>query len=442
VDHGWSRTALYLVDRSRGAAAEAKPQPMVEGVEASFGAVARDEALYVRTNDGAPSYRLYAVDPARPARAAWREIVAARPDAVLSDFAVVGAKIVLEYLASAASRLEVCDREGRARAEVKLPAIGSVDAIGADWDGGEVFFGFSSYAVPPAVYRHDLATGRTELWQTVAAPGLDPAAITAELVHYPSKDGTSISMFLVRRKDVARDGRAPVLLNGYGGFNVAMTPAFGRSLYLFLERGGVYAVPHLRGGGEYGEAWHRAGMLEHKQNVFDDFIGAAEWLLAQRWTTRERLAILGGSNGGLLVGAAVTQRPELFRAAVSQVPLLDMLRYHRFLIAQLWIPEYGSPDDPAAFQWLRRYSPYHHVTPGRAYPAVLFATAESDSRVDPLHARKMAARLQAATSAGDERPILLRIETRAGHGAGKPIAKVLDEAVDTWTFLFWQLGLE
>jgi prolyl oligopeptidase len=219
-----------------------------------------------------------------------------------------------------------------------------------------------------------------------------------------------------------------------------MTPAFSRSLLLWLERGGLIAIPNIRGGGEYGESWHQGGMLGRKQNSFDDFIAAAEWLIREGYTRPERLAVAGGSNGGLLMGAVLTQRPELFRAVVIQVPLLDMLRYHRFLIARLWIPEYGSPEDPEAFRWLRAYSPYHHVRPGTQYPAVLLATAESDTRVDPMHARKMTARLQAATASG--RPVLLRLEARAGHGAGKPLAKVLDELTDTWTFVFSEVGVE
>jgi prolyl oligopeptidase len=246
-------------------------------------------------------------------------------------------------------------------------------------------------------------------------------------------------MFLVHRKELVRDVANPTYLTGYGGFNIPMTPGFSRSLLAWLEQGGVVAVPNLRGGGEYGERWHQGGMLATKQNTFDDFIAAAEYLIRERFTSPERLAIAGGSNGGLLMGAALTQRPELFRAVVIQVPLLDMLRYHRFLIARLWIPEYGSADDPEQFRWLRAYSPYHHVRDGTAYPAVLLATAESDTRVDPMHARKMAARLQAATSA--DRPVLLRLEARAGHGAGKPVSKVLEELVDTWSFVAAELGV-
>jgi prolyl oligopeptidase len=339
----------------------------------------------------------------------------------------------------ASSRLRLTDLDGYPVEDVTLPEIGSLFGLGAEWDGRELFYGFSSYTVPPSVYRIDLATGRSALWRRVEAD-VDPSRFVVRQVSYPSRDGTSVSMFLVHRSGLKQDGDNPTYLTGYGGFNISMTPAFSRSLLLWLEHGGVVAVPNIRGGGEYGETWHQAGILASKQNSFDDFIGAAEWLIRERYTRSERLAAAGGSNGGLLVGAVLTQRPELFRAVLVQVPLLDMLRYHRFLIARLWIPEYGSAEDPAQFRWLRAYSPYHHVREGVAYPAVLLATAESDTRVDPMHARKMAARLQAATSA--DRPILLRLESRAGHGAGKPLSKVVDELTDSWTFVFSELGVE
>jgi prolyl oligopeptidase len=356
----------------------------------------------------------------------------------MEGVAAIGDRLVVQWLCDASSRLSLHASDGGRLREIPLPTIGSVAGLTGEWDGDETFFGFSSFAVPPAVYRLDLATGEAAPWQRVPAE-VDPDAYRVRLVHYPSRDGTRISMFLVDRKDRPADGRGAAVLTGYGGFAVSHTPAFGRSLLLLLDSGALYAVAHLRGGGEYGEAWHRAGMLGHKQNVFDDFAAAAEHLVSGGHCAKDRLAILGGSNGGLLVGAALTQRPELFRAVVCQVPLLDMLRYPLFRIARLWVPEYGSPDDPEAFRWLHAYSPYHHVTDGTAYPAVLLTTGESDSRVDPMHARKMAARLQAASSSG--RPILLRVETRAGHGQGKPISKVLDEWTDVWSFVFAELGL-
>jgi prolyl oligopeptidase len=262
-------------------------------------------------------------------------------------------------------------------------------------------------------------------------------------VWFSSKDGTKIPMFVFHKKGLELNGKNPTLLTGYGGFNISLTPSFSAARYLWLEHGGVFAVANLRGGAEFGEDWHRAGMLDKKQNVFDDFIAAAEFLISDQITDKDHLAIQGGSNGGLLVGAALTERPDLFRAVVCQVPLLDMLRYQHFQIAKLWIPEYGSAEDPKQFEWLYAYSPYQHVKPGTDYPAILFMTAESDTRVDPMHAKKMAAIMQAEAGNGQsrDRPILLRIESKAGHGAGKPLAKQIEEGVDVYSFLFWQLGV-
>ncbi len=435
VARTFDQTDLYLQDLVAGT----PPVPVARDLPATFdGEVVRGR-LYLRTNLDAPTYRLYLVDPERPAREGWREIVPPRADAVLDGFRVTASTLALSYLERAASRLRLADLEGNGAREVALPTIGSLFGLSGAWDGDELFYGFTSYTVPPTVYRLELPAGTGELWRRVEAD-LDPSRYEVRQVSYPSRDGTEVTMFVVHRRGLSRGGANPVYLSGYGGFNISMTPAFSRSLLLWLERDGVVAIPNIRGGGEYGEAWHQGGMLGHKQNSFDDFIAAAEWLIRERYTRPERLAAAGGSNGGLLMGAVLTQRPELFGAVVIQVPLLDMLRYHRFLIARLWIPEYGSAEDAEQFRWLRAYSPYHHVRDGVSYPAVLLATAESDTRVDPMHARKMAARLQAATSS--DRPVLLRLEARAGHGAGKPLNKVLDELTDTWTFVFWQLGVE
>jgi prolyl oligopeptidase len=434
VARTFDQTDLYVRDLASGGPLV----PVAENLPASFEGEIAHGRLFIRTNLDAPTYRLYAVDPEHPQRQAWREIVAPRAEAVLESATVAGHRLALTYLERASSRLRVTDLEGRTVQEVPLPALGSLFGVDAEWDGQELFYGFSSYTVPPSVYRIDLTTGSSALWRRVEAD-IDPAQFEVRQVSYDSRDGTTVSMFLVHRAGLPLNGDNPAYLTGYGGFNISMTPSFSRSLLLWLEHGGVVAIPNIRGGGEYGEGWHQAGILASKQNSFDDFIGAAEWLIAQGYTRPGRLAAAGGSNGGLLVGAVLTQRPDLFRAVLVQVPLLDMLRYHRFLIARLWIPEYGSADDPVQFRWLRDYSPYHHVRDGVAYPAVLLATAESDTRVDPMHARKMAARLQAATST--DRPILLRLESRAGHGAGKPLSKVLDELSDSWTFVFSELGV-
>jgi prolyl oligopeptidase len=435
VARTFDQTDLYLQDRI----AQTSLVTVARDLPASFDGEIAHGRLFLRTNLDAPTYRLYVVDPERPDRGTWRELVPPRSDAVLDGMKVAGNRLVLTYLERASSRLRLADLDGRLPQEVALPTLGSLFGVGAEWDGREVFYGFSSYTVPPSIYRIDLETGLHSLWRRVDAD-IDPERFEVVQSSFASRDGTPVTMFLVHRTGLVRDGQHPTYLTGYGGFNISMSPAFSRSLLLWLEHGGVVAVPNLRGGGEYGESWHQGGMLANKQNSFDDFIAAAEWLVREGYTAPERLAAAGGSNGGLLMGAVLTQRPELFRAIVIQVPLLDMLRYHRFLIARLWIPEYGSADDPEQFAWLRAYSPYHHVRPGVPYPAVLLATAESDTRVDPMHARKMTARLQASTTSS--RPILLRLESRAGHGAGKPLSKVLDELSDTWTFVFSELGVE
>jgi prolyl oligopeptidase len=434
VEIGWTKTEVYFKDLQKEGSAFV---PLVEKVEALFDVTPRDDRFYVHTNDQAPRSRLFGVDPVKPARGDWVELIPEGPD-VLDGVGVVSDTLVGLYTHQAASRLRLFGPDGKPRQDVPLPTLGTIAGLGGEWDGQELFFGFQSMTVAPSIYRMDLKTHQSGLWQRVDAD-IDFARYEVEQVTYKSKDGTPITMFLAHKKGLQRNGQTPTILTGYGGFNQSMTPTFSASRFFFLERGGLVAIPNLRGGGEYGEDWHKAGMLGKKQNVFDDFLAAAEWLVREKYTSPEHLAIVGGSNGGQLVGAAQTQRPDLFRAVVCQVPLLDMVRYHKFSIARLWIPEYGSAEDPEQFKWLYAYSPYHHVKSGTAYPAVLLATAESDSRVDALHARKMAAALQAATSS--DRPILLRLETKAGHGAGKPRAKVLEELTDTWCFLMGQLGL-
>jgi prolyl oligopeptidase len=481
VSQGWSKTEVHLLDlgaagaklgpRDAVTAAPLGPAlPVAAGEEAIFDvAEVLDDALLVRTNSGAPRYRLLRVPLARsgaaPERASWQELIPEGPF-TLQQVGLVGRTLGALYLEDAASRVRLHATDGKSVGEVTLPTLGTVAGLYGHRDGAEMFLPFTSFLVPTAMLRQPLAPHRSSssssssssspssssptpsppplpapaVWRALRAPvAADDFVVSAE--RYRSKDGgAEIPLFLVHKRGLARDGNNPTVLYGYGGFNVNITPGWTPSAVPFLERGGVWAVAVLRGGGEYGEAWHRAGMLEKKQTVFDDFVAAALHLVSQKVTRPERLAIAGRSNGGLLVGAALTQRPDLFRAVVCGVPLLDMLRYHRFRIAQLWIPEYGSPDDAAAFKWLAAYSPYHRVRDGTAYPAVLLATAASDTRVDPLHARKMAARLQAAT--GSDRPILLRLETKAGHGAGKPLGKVIAQTVDEWSFLMSQLGVD
>jgi prolyl oligopeptidase len=435
VYDGWARTDLLLRDLS-------KPDggfvPVAQGLDAIFTGGVVDGVLYMRTNLDASRYRLLAVDPEHPDRAAWKTLIP-EGEAVLDQASVIGGRLFVRQTQDASSRVAVYGLDGRHQRDIALPSLGTVDAITGEPDGHEAFFGFSSYTVPPRVQRVDLKDGTVSLWRQVETD-VDLTGFEVKQVFYPSKDGTRVSMFLVSRKGTTLDGNNPTILYGYGGFNVSQTPEFSRALVLWLERGGVYAEANLRGGGEYGEAWHRAGMLDRKQNVFDDFIAAGEYLVRTKVTRPERLAIYGGSNGGLLTGATLTQRPDLFKAVVCSVPLLDMLRYQNYQIARLWVPEYGSAESPEQFKYLYAYSPYHHVKKGTAYPAVLFTTAESDTRVDPMHARKMTALLQASTSS--DRPILLRTETRAGHGIGKPLSKQIDESADIYGFFFWQLGLE
>jgi prolyl oligopeptidase len=300
---------------------------------------------------------------------------------------------------------------------------------------------YTSFNDPASIWRLDLATGERSLWARLDVP-FDPDSIEVKQVWYTSADGTKVSMFIVHRKGVKRNGDNPTLLTGYGGFNISMTPYFSQTRIPWLEAGGVMAIPNLRGGGEYGERWHADGMLGNKQNVFDDFIAAAEFLIDEGYTSTERLAISGGSNGGLLIGAAVTQRPDLFAGAVCRVPLLDMLRYQDFLMAKYWVPEYGDPEDPQHFRWLHAYSPYHNITEDISYPAILFTAGENDTRVHPMHARKMAARLQqVATNDTSRDPILLWVDRSAGHGAGKPLRLRIRDSADIWSFVMWQTGM-
>ena len=435
VHEGWAKNELYLKDLHDKK--QVVFSPVVTGVEAIFDATLRNDVIYVRTNDGASRYKLYSFDPKKPDRAGWKQVIAEGQD-VLNDVAPIGVDLVATYLSDASSKVRIFTKNGEAKGEVALPTIGSTAGAAGRWDGDEAFYDFSSFAVAPTIYRLDLKSAKSEKWDAVEAP-IDAGAFDVERIRATSKDGTKVPIFLIHKKGLKKDGKTPTLLTAYGGFNINIVPNFSASMYLLLERGGILAVANLRGGGEFGETWHQAGMLGNKQNVFDDAIAAASELISAGYTDSAHLGLFGRSNGGLLVGALITQRPDLFRAAVCGVPLLDMLRYHRFRIAKLWVAEYGSSEDAKQFDWLYAYSPYHHVKAGTRYPAVLLTTAESDSRVDPLHARKMAAAMQAATIS--EHPILLRVETKAGHGAGKPINKVIDEMTDVFAFLFAELDM-
>ena len=439
VAQGWTKTELYLQDLQ----AATPPVRITEGKNFLYSGQIFNGKLLITTNEDAPRYRQFVAEASAPSRANWKEIIP-QNDAVLQGVAVVNGLLLAQYEKNASSQLKLFDVDGKLRGDVGMPAIGSVVGLGGKWNRKEVFFAFHSFTIPDSIFQIDLATRGASLWNKVDAPGIDPAKYQVEQVWFNSKDGTRVPMFVFHEKGLELNGKNPTLLTGYGGFNVSLTPNFVGDRYLWLEHGGVFAVANLRGGAEFGEDWHRAGMLDKKQNVFDDFIAAAEFLISQKYTDKNHLAIRGGSNGGLLMGAAFTQRPDLYRAVVCQVPLLDMLRYQNFQIAKLWVPEYGSAEDPKQFDWLYAYSPYHHVKQGTEYPAILFMTADTDTRVDPMHAKKMAALMQteAANGHSRERPILLRIDTKAGHGAGKPIAKQVEDLTDIYSFLLWQLGMK
>ena len=439
VAQGWTKTELFLMDLRKGT----PPTRITTGKNFLYSATLYNGRIYIVTNEDAPRFRVFMAEAGNYDRDDWQEIIP-QAGGVLKDAELWGGKIFAQYEQNATSQLKVFDLGGVLLNNLTLPAIGSVFAWQGKWDRDEVFYGFESFTIPPSIYRYDLKTGSTTLWAKVDAPGIDPAEYKVEQEWYHSKDGTRVPMFVVSKKGLKKDGQNPTVLTGYGGFDISLTPEFDRDIYLWLEHGGVYAIANLRGGSEFGEDWHRAGMLDKKQNAFDDMIAAAEFLISEKYTDKGHLAIWGGSNGGLLMGAMITQRPDLFRAVVCDVPLLDMLHYQKFQIARLWIPEYGNAEDPAQFKWLYAYSPYHHVKAGMEYPAILFTTADSDSRVDPMHARKMTALMQAEAANGGSRvrPILLRIETKAGHGPGTPVGKQIEEDTDAYSFLFWQLGVK
>jgi prolyl oligopeptidase len=428
VQHGWTSIDLYVKDIKAGAKAEF--QPLAVGKQAHFSAEAYQDRFYVNTDDGAPRSRIYAVDPKKLDRKDWKEIIPERADANIDGASVLGGRLAVTYLKNAASVMEVFELDGKKVREVPLPGVGTVGGPIGRNDEDEAYFSYTSFTAPSEIHEMSMKSGQTKLYTRVKVP-VDTSPYTVEQVFYPSKDGTRISMFVVHKKDLKKDGSTRALLYGYGGFQVAETSVFTSSIYPWLERGGLYAVANLRGGSEYGEDWHTAGMLTKKQNVFDDFVGAAEFLVKEGYTRSDRLAILGGSNGGLLMGAAVTQRPDLFSAVLCGVPLLDMVRYHLFGSGKTWISEYGSADDAAQFQALHAYSPYHHVKAGEKYPPTLMLSADSDDRVDPLHARKFAAAMQAASAGG---PVLLRIEQHSGHGGADMVKAAVEEGADRYAF--------
>ncbi|MBB77210.1 MAG: S9 family peptidase [Planctomycetaceae bacterium] len=414
------------------------PLDLIATFDHEYSFVGNDGPMFFfKTDHDAPRKKLVAIDIRKPAGSAETVLIEQR-DETLTGVGLVGNLFVTKYLKDARTQIRIHTLTGAFVREVEFPGIGSASGFGGRQADTETFYSFSSFATPPSIYRYDLITGESRLLRR-AAVQFEPDDYVVKQVFYNSKDGTRVPMFIAHRKDVELNGDTPTLLYGYGGFNISMQPGFSISRLQWMEMGGVFAMANLRGGGEYGESWHRAGTKLQKQNVFDDFVAAAEWLIEQKYTRSDKLAIMGGSNGGLLVGAVMTQRPDLFGACLPAVGVMDMLRFHKFTAGRYWVDDYGSADDADEFQALLAYSPYHNLEPGTRYPPTLVTTADTDDRVVPGHSFKFAAQLQHCHAG--EAPVLIRIETRAGHGAGKPTAKVIEELADKWAFLVKNLGM-
>jgi len=430
------KTEVYLKDLVK----DGPITTVVNDLDARTLAAVVGDILYIQTNWEAPNGRLLAADPENPARENWKEIIPESDMVMQGLFGLpvtfAGGKLFVNYLKDVKSQVVIFEPDGTRIGEISFPTIGTVGGLSGHWDSNEAFFVFTSYHIPTIIYRYDVASGEKEVWAKIEVP-IDSEQYEIKQVWYESKDGTKIPMFIVHKKGINLDGSNPALLTGYGGFNISLTPFFSADAVAWVEKGGVYAFANLRGGGEFGEEWHKAGMMENKQNVFDDFIAAAEYLIAEGYTQAKKLAIEGGSNGGLLVGAAVTQRPDLYGAVICTYPLLDMVRYHKFLVARYWVPEYGSSENPEQFKYIHEYSPYHNVNKGTKYPAIFFITGDADTRVAPLHARKMTALMQAST--GSDEPVLLRYHTTAGHSGGQPVSEQIENLAETLSFLLWQL---
>ena len=416
---------------------ETKFRTLLAGFDHDYAPVdCRDDQLYFVTNEGASNYTLKRIALTAPAKV--ETVIPEHEKNLLEGVGTAGGYLFASYLQDAQNQVVQYDYDGRLVREIVLPAIGTVGGFFGEEEDTELYYSLANYTAPATIYRYDIASGESTLYKSPEV-AFDPALFVTEQVFYPSKDGTQVPMFITRRKDLKLNGENPCLLYGYGGFQINLTPGFNPSALMFVEQGGVYCVANLRGGSEYGEAWHKAGMLENKQNVFDDFIAAAEYLIAQKYTSSERLAINGGSNGGLLVGACEVQRPDLYAVCLPQVGVMDMLRYHKFTIGWGWAVEYGSSDNEEQFPYIYKYSPLHNIKEGVKYPATLVMTADHDDRVVPAHSFKFAAQMQHCQAG--EAPVLIRIESKAGHGAGKPTSKRIDEAADMYAFLFQNIGV-
>ena len=416
---------------------ETKFRTLLAGFDHDYAPVdCRDDQLYFVTNEGVSNYALKRIALTAPAKV--ETVIPEHERNLLEGVGTAGGYLFASYLQDAQNQVVQYDYDGRLVREIVLPAIGTVGGFSGEEEDTELYYSLSNYTAPATIYRYDIASGESALYKAPEV-AFDPSLFVTEQVFYPSKDGTQVPMFITRRKDLKLNGENPCLLYGYGGFQINLTPGFSPSALMFVEQGGVYCVANLRGGSEYGEAWHKAGMLENKQNVFDDFIAAAEYLIAQKYTSSERLAINGGSNGGLLVGACEVQRPDLYAVCLPQVGVMDMLRYHKFTIGWGWAVEYGSSDNEEQFPYIYAYSPLHNIKEGVKYPATLVMTADHDDRVVPAHSFKFAAQMQHCQAG--EAPVLIRIESKAGHGAGKPTSKRIDEAADMYAFLFQNIGV-
>ncbi|HSE31908.1 MAG TPA: prolyl oligopeptidase family serine peptidase [Pyrinomonadaceae bacterium] len=430
------KTRIYYKDLSTKDAPVVK---LLDDFDASYTFVGNNGTrMWFMTDAGAPRGRIIEIDTTQPQRQNWMTLVPESKE-TLQAVTVVNHKFIANYLKDAYTQVKIFDTTGKFVREVEFPTIGSAEGFGGEPDDQETFYSFTSFTTPTTIYRYDIETGKSTVFRQ---PQVDfnPANFETKQVFYSSKDGTKVPMFITYKKGLKLDGNNPTYLYGYGGFNISLTPAFSVGIVVWMEMGGVFAQPNLRGGGEYGEDWHQAGMKLKKQNVFDDFIAAGEWLIANKYTSTPKLAISGGSNGGLLVGAAMTQRPELFGAALPAVGVMDMLRFQKFTIGWAWVSDYGSSENADEFKALYAYSPLHNIKAGTKYPPTLVTTADHDDRVWPGHSFKFAAALQAA-QAGSA-PVLIRIETKAGHGAGKPTSKIIEESADRYAFLVRTLNMK
>jgi len=427
--------ALYFKDLTKK---NASFKTLVDGFDNEYDVVDNYNGKFlIRTNYQAPKNQVIEVDPENMDKAHWKTLLPEKEE-VLNGISLVGGKIVIEYMKDAYSQAFIYDMEGRKIADLNLPGIGTLSGFNGEKDENIAFYGFTSFTFPSTIYKYNIAENKSEIYRE-AQIDFDASKYETKQVFYQSKDGTKVPMFIVHKKGLEFNGKNPTLLYGYGGFNVSLTPGFSTTRILLLEQGGVFAMPNIRGGGEYGEEWHLAGTLGKKQNVFDDFIAAAEYLIENKYTSSDYLAIQGGSNGGLLVGAVITQRPDLAKVAFPAVGVLDMLRYHLFTIGWAWASDYGTSDKSEDFDYLIKYSPLHNVKAGTCYPATLVTTADHDDRVVPAHSFKFISELQDKQACAN--PVLIRIETKAGHGAGKPTSKIIEEYADMYSFLFYNMGI-